>query len=181
MAENKPMIPDEVVMTKIYYIRGNKVMMDRDLAELYGVETKRLKEQVRRNIDRFPEDFMFEMTKDELENWRSQFATSNSEKMGMRVPPFMFTEHGVLMLSSVLNSKRAIEMNIQIMRVFTKMKEMIFNHAELLARLESIEQKLEGHDHEIKVLFEYLKKLMEEKELRIGQENRKRIGYKNDE
>ena len=178
MADNKPTIPDEVVMTKIYYIRDQKVMMDRDLAELYGVETKRLKEQVRRNIDRFPEDFMFEMTKDELEDWRSQFATSNADKMGLRVPPFVFTEHGVLMLSSVLNSKRAIEMNIQITRIFTKMKQMILGHSELILRLDKIEQKLEGHDSEIVVLFEYLKKLMAEKEQRIEQETRKQIGYK---
>ena len=106
MEENELAIPDEVIMTKIYVIRGKKVMPDRDLAELYGVETRRLKEQVRRNIDRFPKDFMFEMTKEELNNWRSQFATSNKEIMGMRRPPFVFTEHGVLMLSSVLNSKR---------------------------------------------------------------------------
>jgi len=111
MKENKPVIPDEVVLTKIYNIRNQKVMLDRDLAELYGIETKRLKEQVRRNKDRFPDDFMFEMTKDELKDWRSQFAMSNSEVMGMRRPPFVFTEHGVLMLSSVLNSKRAIQVN----------------------------------------------------------------------
>src|SRR5687768_466478 len=96
------MIPDELVMNKIYFIRGQKIMLDRDLAELYGVETKRLKEAVRRNIDRFPDDFMFEMTLEELENWRTQFATSNSEKMGLRYPPFCFTEQGVAMLSSVV-------------------------------------------------------------------------------
>ena len=94
-------IPDEVLMSKIYLIRGHKVMLDRDLAELYEVETKRLKEAVRRNIDRFPEDFMFELSKEEFSNWRTQFATSNSDKMGLRVPPFAFTEHGVLMLASV--------------------------------------------------------------------------------
>ena len=103
------MIPDELVINKIYVIRGQKIMLDRDLAELYGVETKRLKEAVRRNIHRFPEDFMFEMTFEELENWRTQFATSNSEKMGLRRPPFCFTEQGVAMLSSVLNSETAIE------------------------------------------------------------------------
>jgi len=100
------MVPDELVMNKIYFIRGQKVMLDRDLAELYGVETKRLKEAVRRNAGRFPEDFMFEMSLDELENWRTQFATSNSEKMGLRHPPFCFTEQGVAMLSSVLKVKQ---------------------------------------------------------------------------
>ena len=118
-------IPDEVVMNKIYLIRDKKVMLDRDLAELYGVETKRLKEAVRRNIDRFPEEFMFELTKEEFSNWRSQFATSNADKMGLRVPPFAFTEYGVLMLASVLNSERAIQVNIQIIKIFTKMREML--------------------------------------------------------
>jgi len=178
MADNKPSIPDEVVMTKIYHIRDQKVMMDRDLAELYGVETKYLKRQVRRNTKRFPEDFMFEMTKKELEDWRSQFGTSNAEVMGLRVPPFVFTEQGVAMLSGVLNSDRAIDMNIQIMRIFTKMRKLISSHEGMMERLDKIEQKLEGHDNEIVVLFEYLKKLMTEKEQRIEQETRKRIGYK---
>ena len=175
------MIPDEVVMAKIYVIRGQKVMIDRDLAELYGVETKRLKEQVRRNLERFPSDFMFEMTKEELSDWRSQFATSNSEVMGLRRPPFVFTEHGVLMLSSVLNSPRAIKMNIQIVRIFTKMKQMLLTHKDLLLRLDQIERRMEGHDSEIVVLFEYLKKLMGEKEERIDHTARKRIGFKKDE
>jgi len=108
------MIPDERIMDKIYLIRDQKVMLDRDLAELYGLETKVLKQQVRRNLSRFPEDFMFELTNEELENWRSQFVTSNSDRMGLRYSPMVFTEHGVLMLSSVLNSKIAIGVNIQI-------------------------------------------------------------------
>ena len=115
---SKPLvIPDEVVMNKIYFMRGKKVMLDNDLAELYGVETKRLKEQVRRNIDRFPDDFMFELTKGELESLRSQIATSKKGRGGVRYLPMAFTEHGVLMLSSVLNSARAIQVNIRIMRV----------------------------------------------------------------
>jgi len=117
-------VPEEVLMSKIYLIRGKKVMLDRDLAILYEVETKRLKEQVRRNITRFPADFMFELSK--------QFATSNREIMGLRRPPFAFTEHGVLMLSSVLKSPRAISVNIQIMRIFIKMRTMILNNKELL-------------------------------------------------
>ncbi len=100
MKEAAPSYPDQAVISKIYFVRGQKVMLDRDLAELYGIETRRLKEQVRRNRDRFPNDFMFEMTKDEMKDWMSQFATSKSELMGMRRQPFVFTEHGVLMLSS---------------------------------------------------------------------------------
>jgi hypothetical protein len=108
MSKRSVTIPDEAVMRQIHVIRGQKVMLDRDLAALYGVETRRLNEQVRRNIDRFPLDFMFEMTNEELTDWKSQFATSNREVMGLRKRPLVFTEHGVLMLSSVLNSKTAV-------------------------------------------------------------------------
>ena len=167
------MIPDELVMNRIYLIRGQKVMLDRDLAELYGVETKRLKEAIRRNIDRFPEDFMFEMTLEELENWRTQFATSNSEKMGLRRPPFCFTEQGVAMLSSVLKSETAIRVNIQIIRIFTRMREMIMNHKDILLQLEKIEKKLAGHDDDITLIFQYLKQL-----LNPPSPSRQRIGFK---
>jgi len=107
--EEEALLPDEVIVSKIYLIRGKKVMLDRDLAELYKVETKQLKRAVRRNIERFPDDFMFELSKEELENWRYQFGTSNIEKFGLRVTPFAFTEYGLLMLASVLNSERAIQ------------------------------------------------------------------------
>jgi len=167
-----------MLINKIYLIRGMKVMMDRDLADLYGVETKRLKEQVRRNIDRFPRDFMFELTKQELTDWRSQFATSNLERMGLRRPPFVFTEHGVLMLSSVLNNPQSIKVNIQIMRIFTKMREIILTHNDLILKIEKIERSVDGQGQEIKVLFEYLKKLMENKEKKKAQDLRKRIGFK---
>ena len=177
--ENKPIIPDEVVMTKIYEVRGHKVMLDYDLAELYNVPTKALKQSVRRNIKRFPSDFMFELSKDEFQILRSQIVTSKTG--GTRYMPMAFTEHGVLMLSSVLKSDRAIAMNIQIMRIFTKMKEMLLTHKELLKRLDKIEKKVEGNTHEIVVLFEYLKKLMEDKEQQGNQESRKRIGFKKDE
>ena len=167
------MIPDELVMNKIYFIRGQKIMLDRDLAELYGVETKRLKEAVRRNIDRFPDDFMFEMTLEELENWRTQFATSNSEKMGLRYPPFCFTEQGVAMLSSVVNSETAIRVNIQIIRVFTKMRELLLTHKDILLQLEKMEKKLTGHDEDIALIFKYLKQL-----LTPPQTPRSKIGFK---
>src|ERR1700744_1077828 len=121
-------IAEETIISKIYMIRGQKVMMDRDLAELYGVETKRLKEAVRRNIGRFPSDFLFEMSKTEFEDWRSQFASSKEDKRGLRYAPFCFTEQGVTMLSCVLNSQRAIAVNIQVIRVFTKMREMLLTN-----------------------------------------------------
>ncbi|WP_246862659.1 ORF6N domain-containing protein [Pedobacter sp. KBS0701] len=113
-----PIIPDNIVVNKIYELRGLKVMLDSDLAELYGVETKRLNEQVGRNSDRFPEDFMFQLTDEEWLNLKSQFATSSWG--GRRKLPFVFTEHGILMLSSVLNSKQAIQVNIQIVRIFSR-------------------------------------------------------------
>jgi phage regulator Rha-like protein len=162
-------IPDEVVMNKIYLIRGQKVMLDRDLAVLYEVETKRLKEAVRRNIDRFPEDFMFELTKEEFTNWRTQFATSNADKMGLRVPPFAFTEHGVAMLSSVLNIERAISVNIQIIQIFTKMRELLSTHKEILQKLEQLERKDMEHDEKIMLIFEYLKQLEKSKQEELDQ------------
>src|SRR5579872_1175806 len=124
MTENKEMlVPEEVLVSKIFHIRGYNVMLDEDLADLYDVETKQLKRQVRRNMDRFPDDFMFELTKEEFENLRSQIGTSSWG--GVRYMPMAFTEQGVAMLSSVLNSARAIKVNIQIIRVFTRMREML--------------------------------------------------------
>ena len=116
-------------------------MLDRDLAVLYGVETKRLKEQVKRNRKRFPADFMFELSKEELEKWRSQFATSISDKMGLRYKPYAFTENGVAMLSTVLNSDKAIMVNIQIMRTFTRIRELLAAHKDLRERIDRMEQK----------------------------------------
>ena len=158
-------IPDEIITNKIFLIRDQKVMVDRDLAELYGVETKYLKRQVKRNTDRFPEDFMFELTKEEFANWRSQFVTSNSSnKMGLRYAPYVFTEQGVAMLSSVLNSPKAIAVNIKIIRVFTKLREMLFNNKDLLLRMEKIERKLSSQNKNIELVFQYLDELIEKKE-----------------
>jgi hypothetical protein len=128
-------------------------MLDRDLAELYGVDTKRLKEAIKRNIERFPSDFMFELTRAELDNWRTQFATSNSEKMGLRHAPFAFTEQGVAMLSSVLNSERAIKMNIHIMRIFTKIRQALFDNAELRLAIEEIRKKTENNTKNMRSFF----------------------------
>ena len=165
----KALVPIERITNKIYLIRNVKVMLDRDLAELYGVETKRLKEQVRRNIERFPEDFMFELTKDELGNWRSQFATSNQDIMGLRIPPFVFTEHGILMLSSVLKSERAIQVNIQIMRAFTQLRQMLSTHEDLKRKIESMEKK---YDQQFQIVFEAIKQL-----LATDEKPKRKIGY----
>src|SRR5688572_29220555 len=157
---NKVSMPDELVVNKIYLIRGKKVMIDRDLAELYGIVTKALKQAVRRNIGRFPSDFMFEMSPEEFQNWRSQFVTSNSEKMGLRYMPFCFTEQGVAMLSSILNTETAINVNIQIIRVFTRMRELMLANKEILVQIEKIERKLTQHDEDIARIFGYLKQLL---------------------
>ena len=160
-------IPIKNITGLIYLIRGKKVMLDRDLAELYGVETKRLKEQVRRNIERFPDDFMFELSKSELTNWRSQFATSNRDKIGLRYRPMVFTEQGVAMLSSVLRSKSAIQVNIQIMRAFTKMRKMISDNAELRKEIENLRADVDGKFQDI---FETLDQLLafDDKPKKIG-------------
>lgn len=128
-------------------------MLDRDLAELYQVETKQLKRQVRRNLERFPEDFMFEMTKNELENWRSQFGTSNSEIMGLRYAPMVFTEQGVAMLSSVLNSDRAIAVNIKIIRIFSKMRALLTDNLSLRLEIEEIKKKIANQSKNIELVF----------------------------
>jgi hypothetical protein len=169
-------ITETTIESKIYLIRGQKVMMDSDLAEMYGVETKVLKQAVKRNMDKFPEDFMFEMTDTELSNWRSQFVTSNSIKMGLRYKPFCFTEHGVLMLSSVLRSKQANEVNIRIMRVYSKMKELLMLNKDILLKLEKLESTSDKHDKDIKIIFSYIKKLIEQP----VKEKTTRIGFKKD-
>jgi len=171
-------IPEELIMSKIYLIRGQKVMLDRDLAELYKVETKHLKRAVRRNLDRFPEDFMFELSKEELDEWRRQFGTSKSETMGLRVPPFAFTEHGVIMLSSVLDSDKAIKINLQIIRIFIRMRDIMISNKEILFRLERIERNMADHDAQIISILDYMSQLEEAKQQEQDQKNRKRIGFK---
>ncbi len=171
-------IPDEIILTKIFVIRGQKVMIDRDLAELFGVETKRLKEAVRRNISRFPEDFMLVLTKEEFSNWRSQIATSNSDIMGLRYLPFCFTEQGVTMLSCVLNSERAIKVNIQIIRIFSRMREMLIQNKDILQKLLDLELKGHDQDKKIDLIFAYLKKLQKAGQDESEFKDRPRIGYK---
>lgn len=179
MSEIKSLvIPDEVVMSKIYVIRDVKVMLDRDLAELYGVETKYLKRQVKRNIIRFPEDFMFELTEQEFKDWRSQFVTSNEDKMGLRYAPYAFTEDGVAQLSTVLNSERAIKVNLQIIRLFSKMRRITLTHKDILHKLEQLERNDIEHDKKIELIFEYLKQLKKAKQVELEFKNRPRIGFK---
>ncbi len=175
IAQNLP-VPDEIVMNKIFLLRGKKVMIDEDLAELYGVPTKRLNEQVKRNSNRFPGDFMFQLKDDEYFNLRSQNATSSWG--GRRVLPYAFTEHGVLMLSSVLNSDRAIKVNIQIMRIYVRIREMITQNADILKRLEEMERKLSKNDQKVLAIFEYLKQFEVIRQQQSEFDNRPRVGYK---
>ncbi len=168
-------IPDEVITSKIYLIRGKNVMLDQDLAELYDVETKRLNEQVKRNLNRFPDDFMFQLNNEEFNNLRSQIATANWEKR--RTNPYAFTEHGVLMLSSVLNSDRAINVNIRIIRIFSRMREILSTHKDILFQLDQIQQQLSEHDSSILLIFEYIKQLEQEKGQLAEQQNRRKIGF----
>jgi hypothetical protein len=175
--ETALLIADERIINKIYLIRGQKVMLDRGLAALYGTETKVLKQSVKRNMSRFPKDFMFEMTKQELDIWRPQFATSISDKMGLRYSPFCFTEQGVAMLSSILNSEKAIKVNIQIIRVFTKIRQMLTDNTELRLAVEKLERKSDNHSKNIELVFQYLDELQEKKEKKI-EKPRKKIGYK---
>ncbi len=178
MTTETQILPDEAIINKIYVMRGKKVMVDRDLAELYGVETRVLNQAVRRNEKRFPEDFMFQMTSEEVHDWKSQIVISNTEKMGLRKPPLVFTEQGVAMLSSILNSERAIMVNIAIIRVFTKMRELVETHKEIVQKLEQLEKKDIEQDDKIMLIFEYLKQFEQTKRQELEQKDRPKIGYK---
>lgn len=171
--DDHSLLSEETISNKIYYIRNQKVMLDFDLAHLYGVETRRLNEQVKRNILRFPTDFMFQLTEIELENLMSQIATSSWG--GIRKLPFAFTEHGVLMLSSVLKSDKAIQTNIQIMRIFTKVRQMLLDTTEIKVDILQIQKKLENHDKNIELVFSYLDELTDKKD---NESERIKIGYK---
>ena len=170
--ESVLIVPDEVVMNKIYVIRNQKVMLDRDLAELYQVPTGRLNEQVKRNLKRFPEDFMFQLTQSEFENLMSQFAISSWG--GTRKLPLVFTEQGVAMLSGILNSDRAIAVNIQIMRIFTRIRQMLSDNTELRLDIAKIKKKLDNQDKNMEIVFRYLDELIEKKE---NTKPRTKIGY----
>jgi hypothetical protein len=169
-------ISEETISDKIYFIRNQKVMLDRDLAMLYGIETRVLKQAVKRNISRFPDDFMFELTDVENDSLRSQFVTLKKGRgQHQKYLPSVFTEHGVLMLSSVLNSDKAIQTNIQIMRIFTKVRQMLLDTTDLKIDIMQIQKKLENHDKNIELVFSYLDELTEKKE---DEKPRTKIGYK---
>jgi hypothetical protein len=172
------LLPDELIINKIILLRDQKVLVDRDLADLYGVETRVLNQAVKRNIKRFPDDFMFQMTSEEMNIWKSQIVISDNDRMGLRKPPFVFTEQGVAMLSSVLNSDTAILVNIKIMRVFTKLRRLLDSHKEILRKLESIEKKDIEQDEKILLIFEYLKQLEQIKQNETLLKERKKIGFK---
>jgi|SRR5690606_12525678 len=169
-------IPNEAVVDKIYNIREQKVMLDSDLALLYGIQTKVLNQAVSRNFERFPADFMFQLTKTEFENLKSQFVTSSWG--GRRTLPYAFTEHGVLMLSSVLNSKKAIQVNIQIMRIFNYFRKMLSDNANIVMELEKLKKSIRNQDQNIEVIFKYLDELSEKQST---SKNRRRIGYMQDD
>ena len=153
-------------------------MIDRDLAELYGVETRTLNQAVKRNLQRFPGDFVFQMTSEELENWKSQIVISNKENMGIRKPPLVFTEQGVAMLSSVLNSERAILVNIQIIRIFTRMRELLIPNRDILRKLMDLESQGLDHDRKINLIFKYLQQLRASDAEKEENTQRSRIGFK---
>lgn len=167
-------LTDDIIIKKIFLIRGQKVMLDEDLAELYQVQTKRLNEQVKRNIERFPEDFMFQLTREEFENLKSQIATSSWG--GNRKLPYVFTEHGILMLSAVLNSKIAVQANLHIIRIFIKLREMALTHKDILLKLEQLENSVTNHTKDIQLIFQYLKQL-----LNPPAQPRRKIGFIQDD
>jgi len=169
-------ISDDMVINKIYEIRGLKVMLDSDLAELYGVETRVLNQAVQRNINRFPEDFMFQLADTEWEILKSQFVISSWG--GRRKLPNVFTEHGVLMLSSVLNSAQAIQVNIQIVRIFSRLRTLLAENTELKLEIKEIRERLTSHDKSITTIFKYVDELIQQK---ANPPKRRRIGFKPDD
>ena len=171
--EDKVLLADEIVINKIYFIKDQKVMLDKDLAELYGVLTWNLNKAVKRNIKRFSLDFMFQLTIKEFDNLKFQFGTSSWG--GTRSLPFAFTEQGVAMLSGVLNSDRAINVNIQIMRIFAKVRKLLTNNLSVKLEIEEIKKKLQNHDKNIEIVFNYLDELIEKQEYK---KERNKIGFK---
>ena len=166
MNDKNQIIPIKLIQNRIFTIRGMQVMIDRDLAEMYNVETRRLNEQVRRNIERFPDEFMFQLSKKETENWKSQIATSNKEKMGIRKPPLVFTEQGVSMLSAVLKSETAIKVSINIINAFVEMRKFLINNANLFQKLENIKRKQLTYQIKTDEKFEQVFKALEDKSIK---------------
>ena len=173
MADQSLIVPKQPIENLILVIRGQRVMLDADLAALYGVSTKRLNEQVKRNLDRFPEDFMFQLTSQEVRNLKSQIATSRSHG-GRRKLPYAFTEHGAIMAANVLNSPRAVQASVWVVRAFVKLRETMSTHKELVRTLAELERRLDYHDEDIRALVEAIKQLMTP----AKPSERPRIGFK---
>lgn len=175
--KSKIIIAEEIIISKIYNIRGKRVMLATDLAELYQVETRALNQQVKRNIGKFPDRYMFQLTKDEYDRLRSQNVIL---KRGQHVKylSLAFTEHGILMLSSVLNSERAEKVNLLIIDTFVRLREVLSIHKDMSHQLEKIQNKLDDHDNQISIIFEYLKELEQTKQEETDFKQRKRIGFK---
>ena len=195
-------VPDETIIRKIYVLRGQKVLLDYDIAALYEVETKRLNEQVKRNTERFPDDFMFRLTAKEwqnmrsqiataspevidsqnIKNMRSQFATASRNKRNAGITPFAFTEHGITMLATVLKSERAVKMSIAVVRAFIELKKIAVNYSEIARLLKGLKDRLGEHDVQLGAIYDALENLMEEKTeekvKKTGWEERERIGFK---
>ncbi|HRN43089.1 MAG: ORF6N domain-containing protein [Flavobacteriales bacterium] len=175
--EKNIVIPQEIILNKIFEIRGQKVMLDRDLAELYDVKAIRLREQVKRNIEKFPKHFMFQLTEKETDNMVSQNAIPSKQHLGGSLP-YVFTEHGVLQLANVLSGDRATQMSIKIIEVFVKMREILLTHKDVLMELETIKQKTVSNSNDIELIFKYLKQFEQAKQQELEYQNREKIGFK---
>jgi hypothetical protein len=173
----KPLIPDELITDKIYLIREQKVMLDKDLAVLYGIKAVRLREQVKRNIERFPVNFMFQLSENEVDYMVSQNAIPSRKYLGGYLP-YAFTEHGILMLANVVKNERAIKVSIRIIEIFVRMREAFQAHRDILLKLDEIERKYSDHDEKIMLIFEYLRQLELAKQQESDQKNRVRVGFK---
>ena len=173
--ELQALVMEQQILNRIYVVRGEKIMLDRDLAELYGIETRVLKQAVKRNIERFPKDFMFEMAANEFKKWRENTTLSAADKQGLRYAPFCFTEQGVTMLSCILNSKTAIEVNLRVVRVFVKMREYALTHKEILVQLSKLEKEVNGNSKDIENIFMVLKELIEKQQKPLP---KNKIGFK---
>jgi hypothetical protein len=178
MTEKKEglILSDEVVLSKIYYVRGHKIMLDKDLAEMYNVQPIRLRQQVKRNADRFPEKFMFQLTDTEVDNMVSQNVIPSKQHLGGYLP-YAFTEHGVLMLASILRSKIAMQVSVRIIETFVKMRELLSLHSDILLKLERLETQTSRNTEDIQKVFDYLKQLL----IPAEQVNRRRIGFRQDD
>lgn len=175
-APGSGIMPVGKIEQAILLVRGEKVILDAELAALYGVATRALNQAVKRNLDRFPEDFMFQLTRDEASSLRSQTVTSKPGRGGRRYAPYAFTEHGAIMAATVLNSPRAVQVSVFVVRAFVRLRRMLIQHKELAAKLAQLERKLEGHDRQIIALVDAIRRLMAPP----PEPPRKRIGYQSE-